>query len=232
MKSEIIYTFDEYKIKYNDLLKVFLLNFIDYDELDFVKNEIYYFEMYLANTIIDYKSDKKGYYEPETNTFIVGKNQYPNIDEIHSKALKYKGAYENEAYDLFAFSFKKIIKFLETRKNSIKNNTQPQQNESLIINKSKENLHPTMFINDSFKLFEYILENHISSKRGRINDISFYYWKMYNEKLIIQKPYPFKDWFSENYTEVIEKIQTLESVSNPNRLKHYSTSLDWYKTVK
>ena len=95
-----------------------------------------------------------------------------------------------------------------------------------------ENLHPTMFINDSFKLFEYILENHITQKSGRINDISFYYRKMYKDKLIIQKPFAFQDWFSENYSEVIGKIQTLESVSNTDRLQHYSTSLNWYKTVK
>jgi hypothetical protein len=110
--------------------------------------------------------------------------------------------------------------------NSVEFETKPQTNPA------PENLHPTMFINDSFKLFEYILANHVTLNRGRINDISFYYWKMYNDKFIIQKPFPFQDWFSENYSEVIGKIQTLESVSNPDRLKHYSTSLNWYKTVK
>lgn len=148
----------------------------------------------------------------------------------------------------FHFTIDAIVTDMMPTKNSIDSSNRGYENnykqlKELFLNRVEfevkpktkavtENLHPTMFINDSFKLFEYILENHVSQNRGRINDISFYYWKMYNDNLIIQKPFPFQEWFSKNYSEVIGKIQTLKAVSNTDRLKHYSTSLEWYKTSK
>ncbi|WP_310558668.1 hypothetical protein [Flavobacterium sp.] len=92
-----------------------------------------------------------------------------------------------------------------------------------------ENKHPKMFINNGFKMFEYILNNHITENRGRINDISFYYWKMHNDNFIIQKPYPFVEWFTKLYDVESFQIKTLNTIQNPNRLKHYSNSLDWFK---
>lgn len=93
-----------------------------------------------------------------------------------------------------------------------------------------ENKHPKMFVNDSFKLFEYILKTHITENRGRINDISFYYWKMYNDNYIIQKPYPFVEWFTKLYDVESFQMKPLNTTQNPNRLKHYSNSLDWFKS--
>jgi hypothetical protein len=117
-----------------------------------------------------------------------------------------------------------INKQLESRKQELEKELKP-----LTKNNEPENKHPTMFVNGGYKLFEYILNNHIAVNRGRINDISFYYWKMYNDKLIIQKPYPFVEWFMDLYAVENFQIKTLKTVQNTNRLKHYSNSLDWFK---
>jgi hypothetical protein len=101
--------------------------------------------------------------------------------------------------------------------------------EKLSLVPATENKHPNMFVNDSFKLFEYILNTHITENRGRINDISFYYWKMYNGNYIIQKPYPFVEWFTKLYDVESFQMKTLNTTQNSNRLKHYSNSLDWFK---
>lgn len=109
---------------------------------------------------------------------------------------------------------------------------EPDKEDTKLTRATTDNLHPTMFINNSFKLFEHILENYITENRGRINDISFYYWKMFNDDLIIQRPTPFISWFSKKYSEDVGQIKTLNYTSNTNRLKHYSTALDWFKNQK
>jgi hypothetical protein len=118
-------------------------------------------------------------------------------------------------------------KFLRIARSFIKYlNTKITTKESKTFYK---NQHPTMFTNDGFELFEYILNNHITSNRGRINDISFYYWKMFEDKLIIQRPFAFVKWFVELYNVEDFQIKTLPTVHNLDRLKHYSNSLDWFK---
>lgn len=85
-------------------------------------------------------------------------------------------------------------------------------------------------------MFSYILENHIKvkGKRGRYADISFYYWKMFNNtpQYIHRRPEDFKNWFCSHYSDSFEKIKTLNEVADKqgNREKHYTTSLDWFKT--
>lgn len=95
--------------------------------------------------------------------------------------------------------------------------------------------HENIFCNNGFILFEYILNEYVKplDKRGRLSDIHFYYWSMYNHEpqLIHQRPERFKEWFFNNYnSEDLGKIKTYNEVENPNRKKHYSNALDWFQT--
>lgn len=98
--------------------------------------------------------------------------------------------------------------------------------------KKEDNLHNNIFSNNGFELFSYILENYIAKGRGRFADVSYYYWRMYEDtpQFIHQRPEPFKNWFCQTYQENFEKIKTLNEVTDQkgNRNKHYSTSLDWF----
>ena len=95
--------------------------------------------------------------------------------------------------------------------------------------------HENIFCNNGFELFNHILKEYVKplGKRGRLSDIHFYYWSMYNHEpqLIHQRPERFKEWFFNNYnSEDLGKIKTYNEVENPNRKKHYSNALDWFKT--
>jgi hypothetical protein len=95
--------------------------------------------------------------------------------------------------------------------------------------------HNNIFSNNGFILFDYILNNYVKpkDKRGRFSDIGFYYWKMYNSEnqYIHQRPEAFKKWFFNNYDkEDIGQIKTATNLKNTNRDKHYSNSLDWFKS--
>lgn len=97
---------------------------------------------------------------------------------------------------------------------------------------SKKNLHNHIFSNNGFELFSYLLDNYIAKDRGRYADISYYYWRMYQDtpRLIHQRPEPFKSWFCQTYQENFEKIKTLNEVTDQKgiRNKNYSTSLEWF----
>jgi hypothetical protein len=109
-------------------------------------------------------------------------------------------------------------------------------NELLINKIPNENpKHEKIFANNGFILFEYLLNEHIRPKgiTGRFADISDYYWKMCDSETqyIHQRPERFKEWFSETYdNEYIGKIKTADNLKNIDRDKHYSNSLDWFKT--
>lgn len=90
-----------------------------------------------------------------------------------------------------------------------------------------------IFSNNGFELFEYILETYITAKgkKGRFTDISFYYWKMTEDKFIHRKPEYFKSWFFETYDkEDIGKMKTLLqcNTADKKRDKHYSSALEWF----
>jgi hypothetical protein len=112
--------------------------------------------------------------------------------------------------------------------------------ESLIntdeqIKKNQTPKHDNIFSNNGFILFEYLLNNYIKpkGKRGRLSDIGFYYWKMHDSEpqYIHQRPETFKKWFYINFNnEDIGKIKPLYELKNPDREKHYSTALEWFKS--
>lgn len=98
--------------------------------------------------------------------------------------------------------------------------------------------HDDVFCNNGFELFEYILENNIQSKgkKGRYADISYFYWRMYNDnpKFVHQRPEVFKSWFCGLFDDSFEKIRTLNEVEDLKgiRNKNYSNALSWFKHQK
>ncbi len=106
-----------------------------------------------------------------------------------------------------------------------KNNTD-QKNQSNTNQK-----HQHIFANNGFEMFSYILKEFVKPKniRGRFSDIAFYYHKMYEDKYIIGKQTAFTEWLNDEYEIEIGKIKALDTVFNPDRLKHYTHTLDKFK---
>jgi hypothetical protein len=92
--------------------------------------------------------------------------------------------------------------------------------------------HGSMFSNNGFELFEHILSQYVKKNRGRLSDIHYFYWVMFNHenKYIHQRPESFKTWFYKTYNEDLGKIKTINNVKSPDRDKHFSNALDWFKT--
>ena len=141
---------------------------------------------------------------------------YTDLDYLHSTNI-----------------FTEDIEYLKNVKNKILEKTKTTSEQTNPVKETEQHLsgikHENIFAKNGFKLFEYILNNHVSEKRGRINDISFYYRKMFDDKYIIQKIVPFLDWYCDLYDVETFKIQTINTVQNKSRNIHYSNSLNWFK---
>lgn len=127
---------------------------------------------------------------------------------------------------------------LETIQRNIKQAQEIKEAEVKEKHPKENNKFDWIFSNNGYELFSYILENHIAKKgiRGRINDLSFYYWSMFNStpRYIHQRPEVFKRWFCEKYEDNFSKIKTYYEANDKkgNRKRHFQTSLDWFKNQK
>lgn len=127
---------------------------------------------------------------------------------------------------------------LETIQRNIKQAQEIKEAEVKEKHPKENNKFDWIFSNNGYELFSYILENHIAKKgiRGRINDLSFYYWSMFNStpRYIHQRPEVFKRWFCETYEDNFNKLKTYEEAKDQkgNRKRHFQTSLDWFKNQK
>lgn len=95
--------------------------------------------------------------------------------------------------------------------------------------------HDHIFANKGFELFEYIIENYVPFTRGWQSNLSYYYWRLYEDKFVHQRPEKFKDWFENDYqkdnpkVKLINKIKTINQVKNPNRETNYKLALKYYE---
>lgn len=95
--------------------------------------------------------------------------------------------------------------------------------------------HEDIFSNNGFILFEHILKEYVKKGRGRLSDIGFFYWAMYDDekKYIHQRPEVFKEWYRKTFDgEDLGKIKTHSQLENIDRIKDYSSALEWFKTQK
>jgi hypothetical protein len=94
--------------------------------------------------------------------------------------------------------------------------------------------YDNIFSNNGFILFDHILNKYVKpkDKRGRETDLIFFYWKMNceNTQYIHVKPTVFFKWFDKNYNNIFGQLKTLQQAETPQRIKDYSTALDWFKT--
>lgn len=127
MNREIIFTAKEYKEKYNKLMQSYLLEYEDYEEIDFINNEIEIYNLY-KNDVIYYK---EFWNRETTNGYICSNgNDAPNgqiTDLVIGWREKRNATFicdaEPESFYIdkqlcfkMEISFNKIIKFLELQK--------------------------------------------------------------------------------------------------------------------
>ena len=99
----------------------------------------------------------------------------------------------------------------------------------------ENNKHLTIFTQNGFKLFDYLMKNIVEKKgqRGQFNSISYYYRKMNkDEKYIHAKIEPFKRWFNEEYKEFLDKPIdkiTLSNSIDTNRDILFNNALDLFE---
>lgn len=116
MNKEIIFSAKEYKEKYNDLLESYLLQYEDYEEIDFINAEIQRYN--------DSINDLKQLEQNQDHWLNMGSD----IDLIISESQLYTFHYidflelfDYKKRDRSIISFTKIIEFLEIQKQNPKN---------------------------------------------------------------------------------------------------------------
>jgi hypothetical protein len=225
--KENIFTFSQDFINsYSKNLKLHFEEFKSNDELDYIEYELERYKRGIESINYDYietnpklkfsqwrkETEQFGMFEKKNlhNTF-----QRQNNGRINNEDFKHK---LKENLEIVLIAFYEILTFLEQQKINI---------ETPILTPKHENI----FYNNGFVLFEHILNEYVKTKRGRLSDIHFFYWSMFDNKpqFIHQRPERFKEWFFENYKEDLGKIKTYNEVDNPDRQKHYSNALDWFK---
>jgi len=96
-------------------------------------------------------------------------------------------------------------------------------------------LHTSIFNNNGFVLFEYLLVNYVENNLGdgRYADISYYYRVMsLKKKYITANITDFIGWFRDTYDDNITKIKVRHLVENGIRGENYTTALVWFKSPK
>lgn len=190
-----------YSDNYNERLKDHIEIEIDTNEVEFIKKE-------LKKIKYNYERTKKHEYWNNLNLNYLKTSTEKKIDFLIRKCeLKGVTLEVNE---------KTYFDFLDNAYNS-----------QIQI---KNNKHDNIFSNNGFVLFEYILKNFINSDKGRYEDLSYYYRRLFQDKYIHQKSAPFKEWFEDNYDESFSKIKTEYQTKKPQRFNNYLIALEWFKS--
>lgn len=146
MKETICYTFSDFNTKYPMLLTEFLNDWEDNTESEFLKLQQKLYNECIENTTIteDRSILKFCYAEPKRNSieeihdkiseYVLIDEDYPTGNLLSQKEYRIR-VKDIDLCDKYNRSFKKILELI----NSNIKEAEPQQNESLIINKSEEN---------------------------------------------------------------------------------------------
>lgn len=225
MSKRIIYSYKEYQERYILLLDDFCEN-TEFDEIDFITTEIDCYSIYLTSLGI-YKRIRHRFpgdpFLDEDTIFLNTNCAFYDfiVEAIKNKAISKGLKSTDDIITNCKIHFNKIISFLETKKSELETDL-----------KTDAPRHEHIFCNNGFELFEDILSEYVKpiGKKGRLSDIHYYYWKMYEDDFIHQRPERFKTWFFETYEkEDLGKIKTLKEVENLDRNIHYETALGWFK---
>ncbi len=114
MNKKIIFSAKEYKEKYNDLLESYLLQYEDYEEIDFINAEIQRY-----NDSINYLEQLEIRIN-DTSNYQLNSGYIESLLETF-ELLDFEGCIDYNKRDRSIISFTKIIEFLEIQKQNPKN---------------------------------------------------------------------------------------------------------------
>lgn len=236
----IVHSYKDNKYRYSENLEMEdFVSVLNFRIKDFIKNN----PKIIINTITELSKiegnilgeNKIDGYDIEYNDF----NKYKEFIEVQNNESNFSLVFNFIKFRNFELSVSRILDWLNKEKKALNSkiefSEQKQNNTSQPIVKEYKNQHDNIFSNNGFKLFEYILENHIKAKEvtGRYADISFYYWKLYNHEpqYIHQRPEVFRNWFCTLYSDDFDKIKAFNEVvgKKGDREKHFLTSLEWLR---
>lgn len=118
MNKKIIFSAKEYKVKYNSLLESYLLEYEDFEEIDFINIEIESYKEYIG--ILDELERKIN----NTSDYELNSGHIESLLETFDY-LEFEDCIDYNKRARSVLSFNKIIKFLEPKKEQL--TTQPQQ---------------------------------------------------------------------------------------------------------
>lgn len=133
---DIFFSSKEYRNKYNTLLNSFLSKHEDFDEINFIENELDLYDLCLENatlTLYTFKGEYKYAINFGNCRFIISK--------IYDSLVTFKK--ENDGWDLelalkYQVTFKKIIDFLKERKELVSNINSKKHNNLISTAKTPE----------------------------------------------------------------------------------------------
>ncbi len=133
---DIFFSSKEYRSKYNTLLNSFLSKHEDFDEINFIENELDLYDLCLENatlTLYTFKGEYKYAINFGNCRFIISK--------IYDSLVTFKK--ENDGWDLelalkYQVTFKKIIDFLKERKELVSNINSKKYNNLISTAKTPE----------------------------------------------------------------------------------------------
>jgi hypothetical protein len=208
----------EYKSDYPNLLEYYLKLNEDNDEINFVTSEIRLISEYITPFVNGQKTELEQQGFEDINSLMI-ENYLVSYNKIISFLENRKSELEKESNTIFSKT--------SLTENLDLSNTSTIENNITIINEPSGE----MFSNNGFVLFEYILNEYIKPKniKGRYEDLSYYYRRLFEDKFIHQRPESFRLWFNEKYEEEFTKIKTKPQTTSSQRKKNYSSALDWFK---
>ena len=171
MYKEIIFSAKEYKEKYNDLLETYLLEYEDYEEIDFINIEI--------QRYIDFITDLKQLEITLNYLTDLGSD----IDAVISESQLYTfhyidflNSFDYKKRDRSILSFTKIIDFLKIKKQNPKNDNKLNWNGTQIefielVKALIENGNIKGTQTETIKSLSNIFNFKINNENKTINDI-------------------------------------------------------------
>ena len=170
MNKEIIFSAKEYKEKYNDLLETYLLEYEDYEEIDFVNTEIQRY-----NDSINDLEQLENYIQEIVNRDWTP----PNVNKTLLKMCCnefFDGGIDYKKRDRSILSFTKIIEFLDIKKQNPKNENNLNWNGSQIefielVKALIENGNIKGTQTETIKSLSNIFNFKINNENKTINDI-------------------------------------------------------------
>jgi hypothetical protein len=158
MNREIIFTAKEYKEKYNGLMQSYLLEYEDYEEIDFVNNEIKRYRDFIKDVkcmIIEKMCEASGMQFYSTAEMLGMPDIYQRLIDFRLEkkcVINFPDLIDDQKEKILILSFNKIIDFLEHKKVN-------KKTIHILEAEAMEDVYLGQPTNDKAnKLFEYLIE--------------------------------------------------------------------------